>query len=1142
MEKTNLNEKKLVREFRLTTLALNNRTTVFLVILMLALFGLMAYKSMPLELFPEVNMPYVFVSTVYPGNSPLDMENLVSRPLEKEINTVAGIKKLRSTSSQDNSNIFIEFNTDVQIDKALQDVKDAVDKARGELPDDLPTDPMAFELDVNEFPIINVNLSGDFSVEELKSYAEDLRDEIETIPEVSKVELKGINEREIQINVDPRKLEAHQLTFGDIENAVSQENMNIAGGEVVVDRTTRSVRTVGEFASAREIGAIIVKQEDGENIVTLSDVAMVVDGFEDPKSYARLDRSPVVSLQVVKKAKENLVNAVDKLHLTLARARKENILPENLTVTLSNDQSEYVRSMVSDLENNIIMGVLFVVGVLFLFLGLRNALFVGMAIPMSMLISFIVLDLLGTTVNMMVLFGLVLALGMLVDNGIVVIENIHRFQQQGYSLVESARQGVGEIAWPIISSTATTLAAFFPLVFWKGIMGEFMKYLPITLIVSLSASLFVALVINPVLAVRFIKRDEEVRKPTRKKALRTAAILLGSAVPFFLLGIHTPGSLLVFFALLVILNQLFLFDLSAWFQQVALVRMEQGYLRLLRFSLSGNHPRWLISGMVALLFLSLVFFAMRAPRVLFFPDNEPSYVNVFAELPVGTDIRATNEFMNRFEQRIFEVLKPHQSLVKSVLTSVGRGVAGENETPVGNTPHKGMVTVSFVDYLYRNGQKTSRVMKELSDALLGAYPGVQVQVVKNEMGPPTGKPINLEVSGADFTRLAKATQDIQRHLDEARVPGLEGLKMDLDLGTPELVIRIDRDRVRRFGMSTAQVASTLRTALFGKEVSRLKDGEDEYPIVVRLEEKYRNQVGVLLDQKVTFRSPNNGQIMQVPISAVARMEYGTTYSQVNRLDLDRVITLWSNVIEGANANEVIAGLKKRMESYRTPAGITWKFTGQQQEQAETSAFLMRVMLIACALITLILVIQFNSLIKPLIIMFTVLLSTIGVFLGLATFRMEFVILMTGIGIISLAGVVVNNAIVLVDYINFLKANAKKRLGLDEEDELPIEEVRECIVLAGRTRLRPVLLTAITTVLGLVPMALMFNINFATLMSRFDPQIFFGGDNGAFWGPMSWTVIFGLTFATVLTLVVVPTLYFLGNRVKLNAIARRQSGN
>jgi len=1137
MEKDDITGTKLVREFKLTTLSLKNKNTVILITILLALFGILAYKNMPLELFPEVNMPYIFVKTVYPGNSPLDMENLITRHLEKEIKTINGIKEMRSVSSQDNSDIFIEFNTDVVIGDALQDVKDAVDQAKSELPNDLDMDPMAMDLDLNEFPIINVNLSGDFSLDELKDYAEHLEDEIETIPEVSKVEIKGINERQIRIDVDPHKLEANGLSFGDIENAVTSENISIAGGEVVVDKTTRSIRTVGEFKNLEELENIIIKQEEGKDIVYLKDVAQVVDGFEDPLTYARLNKQAVVSLQVIKKARENLVNAVDKIVILLAHAQKENVLPSNLNVSLSNDQSEYVRSMVSDLENNIYMGVIFVVGILFLFLGLRNALFVGLAIPMSMFISFIVLGLMGHTLNMMVLFGLVLALGMLVDNGIVVVENITRFVQNGYSLYEAAKNAVGEIAFPIISSTATTLAAFFPLIFWKDIMGEFMKNLPITLIVSLTASLFVALVINPVMAANFILRDEDKKSPTKKKSFRTAAILLGVGIFFYIVGIPFFGTIFVILALLVVMHYFFLYRLAEWFQTVFLVKLENSYLQLLRFALRKKNPRNIIWGFIGLFIVTMVFFGIRQPKVTLFPINQPSFINVFVELPVGTDIGATNEMMYKVEDRIYTGLKRYRHIVKSILTTIGKGSVGENETAVGNTPNKGMTTITFVDYQYRGGINTSTIMKEIGDDLIGRYPGVQVQVVKNEMGPPTGKPINIEISGKEYDRLIPLAQDIQEHLESFKVKGVEGFRLDVDTGSPEMIVEVDRDGARRFGLSTAQIASTIRTALFGKEISDFKEGEDDYPIVLRLKKEYRDNISALLNQKIAFRSQNTGKLMQIPISAAARFKYNTTFAAVNRLDMDKVITLWSNVLEGNNPTEVNIELQERMEKYKMPEGYTYKFTGEQKEQQETSAYLMRALLIAIALIMLILVTQFNSFSKPLIIMATVFFSTIGVFGGLAAFKMDFVIIMTGIGIISLAGVVVNNAIVLIDYIDFLKANAKKRMGLKQDDQLPIKESMECIVQAGRTRLRPVLLTAITTVLGLVPMAIGLNFNFNTFFSRFDPQIYFGGDNALFWGPMAWTVIFGLTFATLLTLVVIPAMYLIGNRIKLAFLER-----
>jgi len=1136
--KTKSEDNKVIREFKPTTLSLMNKSTVFLITIVIIVFGFFSYNTMPIELFPEAKFAYVFVKTIYPGNSPIDMENLVTRPLEREIHTLNGIKVMNSTSSQDNSDIFIEFNPNVNLDQALQDVKDAVDKAKSELPNDLALDPIVMDVDVNEFPIVNINLSGDYSINELKEYAEYLEEEIEDLSEITRVDIKGLNNREIQINVDQHKLEAFKLTFYDIENAVALENVSISGGDLKLDNTTRSVRTIGEFETVDEIKEIIVKHENG-NIVYLRDVAKVVDGFEDPLTMARLNRQPVVSLQVVKKSGENLINATDKIFAILAKAKAENLVPKELVITVTNDQSDWVKKMVSNLENSIIMGIIFVVMVLFFFLGLRNGLFVGIAIPMSMLMSFVILNFMGSTINMMVLFGMVLALGMLVDNAIVVVENSHRFVHQGFPLFEAIKRAVGEIAMPIIASTATTLAAFFPLAFWPGMMGEFMKHLPITLIVVLGSSLFVALIIIPVLALAFVKKDEELKAPKQRKSMSLAAMFLGISLPLHFIGIHVLANILILAALLILLNQFFLFPAANWFQKVFLVRLENWYSKMIHASLKGRKPLMLLWGTFLLFILVMGFFGLRKPKIELFPSNEPSYVNILAQLPVGSDITGTSELMEQVEAEVFTLLKPHQNIVESVLTTIGNGVAEENEFITASTLNRGMVTVSFVDYDKRDGVLTSEILKQLTDALVGNFPGVQFSISKNAMGPPTGRPINLEIIGKDFDKLLSLAEGAQRYLESKNVPGVAGLKMDLDMDKPELLIRIDREKARRFGLSTAQIASTIRTALFGKEISDLKEGEEEYPIWMRLDKKYRYSVASLLNQKITFRSASSGRIMQVPISAVANFDQSTTYNAVNRKDMERVITIYSNVLEGFNSENINKQLKKHMAAYDIPEGFKYKFTGEQEDMKEAQDFMIRALSIALSLILIILVAQFNSFAKPVIIMASVFFSTIGVFGGIALFNMNFIVIMTGIGIISLAGVVVNNAIVLIDYIDYLKLRRKSELGLGDDEELPIEESLECTAQGGKVRLRPVLLTAITTILGLFPMASGMNIDFASLLKNFNPHLYFGGDNAAFWGPMAWAVIFGLTFATFLTLVLVPAIYVLGNRIKLKMIDRKK---
>lgn len=1125
-------KEKVVREFFLTNIALNNKISVYLMVIVLIIAGMISYTRMPKELFPEIVIPTIFVQTIYPGNPPVDMENLVTRPLEKELESIKGVKEINSTSSQDVSIILIEFNTNVDIKVALQDVKDGVDKVKSDLPDDLPQDPIVMDLDFTEFPIIYINLSGDYSLNELKKYAEFLENEIEAFPEISRVDIKGLNEREIQINVDPLSMSAREISFYDIENAIGYENISMAGGQVRQGDTRRSLRVIGEFKSMEDIRNIIIKHEGG-NIVYLRDIADVVDGFADPKDFARLNTQPVVSLQVVKKGGENLIAASDKIFKSLDQAKENGSLPSGLHITITNDQSDIIRKQLSELENSMILGIILVVLVLYFFLGGRNSFFVGLAIPLSMFISFLIFSLMGYNLNMMMIFGLILALGMLVDDAIVTTENTFRYIERGVNREDASRYAVGEVAIAVITSTLTTLAAFFPLLFWHSIIGEFMKYLPVVLIITLGSSLFVALIITPVLTATFMKSGNQYPPVKIKRTLIAVFVMAILSSVFYALGHKTIGGLLVLFALIGLANLLFLNRMGRWFYDNFLEWLDHNYSSVLHFFLRGKNPYFVLGGAFFLLFFTLFLMGVRKPKVEFFPSMNPQYINVLVSLPVGTDINATNKFMTGLEGKVFQVIEPYKPIVKSVLTTVGNGARGENDAfDVSETPNKGLVTVTFVDYELRKGISTWDAMKDLSNALIGKYPGVELSVEKQGEGPPTGKPVNLEITGQDFDKLIYLSDSIKNYIKKAGIGGIEGLKLDLNVGKPEAILNIDRERARRYGLSTAQIAMTIRTALFGKDISDFKDGEDEYPIQLRLKEQYRNDLSSLLNQVITFRDPANGRIVQVPISSVADFSYSTTYEAVKRNDQKRMVTLYSNVIKGYNANEINAELKTIMANFQMPAGYEFKFTGEQEEQAESISFLISALLIALALIMLILVSQFNSLIKPLIIMTSVILSTIGVFGGIATFKMDFVIIMTGIGLISLAGIVVKNAIVLIDYIDLVKLRKRRELGLDDRASLPSDIEVQCLVLASKTRLRPVLLTAATAILGLIPLASGMNIDFISLFEHFDPKIYFGGDNVAFWGPISWTIIFGLTFSTFLTLLVVPAVYNILWRVKV----------
>jgi multidrug efflux pump subunit AcrB len=916
------------------------------------------------------------------------------------------------------------------------------------------------------------------------------------------------------------KMESYGLLFDDIEFAISQENVSISGGEIKLGETRRSVRTVGEFKNIDELRDIIIKRE-GDMVVFLKDVADVTDGYEEPKTFTRLDNQPVVSVQVIKKSGENLLEATDKIFVLLDDAKASGELPAEISVTLTNDQSQMIRMQLSNLENSIIMGVIFVILVLFYFLGTRNALFVGLAIPMSMFLSFIVLNALGFKVNLIVLFSLILALGLLVDNAIVVVENIYRYVDKGFGPYEAAKRAVGEIAFPIITSTATTLAAFFPLAFWGGVTGEFMKNLPITLIIVLTSSLFVALIIVPVFSATFIRLgpDRKNNMPNVKRGLLIAGSLIVGGVLLYLAGLNAVGTLMVIFGFIGLLNALFFHKAEDWFQNVFLSWLDGVYSKFLKFALHRWNPVFFFAGTFFLLIFAISFFSARDVNVTFFPENEPSFINVIAEMPIGTDVTATNEFMKVLEKDVEEVIEPYRSIVKSVLTTVG---VGNDQFEVGNKPNEALTTVSFVEFEFREGISTSDILKEITDALLYKYPGVTLSVEKDQTGPPAGDPISIEIAGNQFEELIRLTDDILAEIEESGIMGIEGLSMDLDVGKPELLVSLDRDKIRRYGLSTYQVANTLRTALFGREVSDFKVGEDEYPINMRLKEEYRYNSSSLLNIGISYIE--NGQTIQIPLSALAEIKYQSTYGAVKRKDLNRVITLSSNVIPGYNPTRINAQLAEFLDNYDFPEGYGYEFGGEQEAQAESMAFLMNALLIAVVLILLILVTQFNSIVKPAIIIASVVFSTIGVFGGIATFRMDFVVVMMGIGIVSLAGIVVNNAIVLIDYIELLKKKKREELGLRDGEFLPVSAATETIIEGGRTRLRPVLLTAITTVLGLLPLAVGLNIDFAGLLNELKPNIYFGGDMVIFWGPISWTVIFGLTFATFLTLVIVPVMY------------------
>ena len=1116
---------KVIKQFALSNFSLKNRITVVLIFILLVILGVGAYNSLPKESYPEVEQSTVFIGTPYPGNSPSDIENLITRPIEKEINTISEIKEIRSNSIQGFSTIVAEFVSGTDIEYAKSKVKDAVDKAKINLPTDLPRESDVYEISFSDFPVMSVTLSGEYSLDKLESYGEILKDELEKISDVSRVQIAGVEEKEIAIMVNPFELEARTLSFSDIENAIKFENISVSGGNLLENDMRRSVRLIGEFKEVEDIENIIISNRNNK-VVFLKDVAEVKFGYKEIESYTRLSGKPVVSVDVSKRSGTNLLLLNDKVNNAIAEVK--NLIPNDVNIIIVNNQSQNTKEQVSTLENSIFSGVILVVLVLMFFLGVRNALFVGLSIPLSMCISFIILQIFGITVNMMILFSLVISLGLLVDNGIVVTENIYRFLEKGYSKIEATKLGIGEIALPIITSTATTLAVFVPLAFWPGLTGKFMSFLPIGIIVTLLSSLFVALIINPVM-ISYLMKIEDNKGKDFRKYLQNSLFLFLIALIFIFFKVFWVGNILIFISLFIISNYYLFVPLSKVFREKYLKRLENNYSRFLSYLLIGKRPFIVLSSSVLLLFSTFQLLQLYPPKVLFFPENRPNYINIFIELPVGTDIEETNNFTKVIEDEVNESTSKYTDIIESIVTYVGQRTLNENDPSalgMRDTPNRARININFFEFDKRNGINTIDVLEKLRNDI-SKYPGVSITFGKDRKGPPVGGEISIQVKGPDFQELISQVENMRKYINESNIPGIEKLGLDLSTRKPELLIDFDRDRLRRYGLSTGMLANELRTSLFGKEIPKYKIGEDEYKIQLRLADQFRYDINTLLNKNITFRNQSNGRTYQVPVSSFASMKMSNTFSSVKRKDLDKVITISSNVISGYNPTEVNSKIDMVLKTYPLPNGYSYKFGGEQQEQEEEMAFLSNAFMIALFLVFIIIVAQFNKIITPLIIMSSIILSTIGVFLGLLLFNMDFVVVMTMIGVISLIGIVVNNAIVLID---FIELNRRRKL-IGKKVYLTVEEIIECITEAGRTRLRPVILTALTTILGLMPLAIGMNFDFVSFFKFYEINFYLGGDNMVFFGPIAWAIIFGLSFATFLTLLVIPSMYLI--QVKVN---------
>ncbi len=1090
-----------------------------------AIFGVISYNSIPKEQFPEIVIPTIIVNTIYPGTAPSDIENLITRPIEKNIKSINGVKKITSNSVQDFGTIVVEFNPDIDVTDAKQKVKDAVDKSKNNLPSDLKTDPSVMEVSFSEFPIMQINVSGDYDLDRLKKYAEEAQDRIESVKQITRVDIVGALSREIQINCDMYRMQATNCTFGDIERAIAYENMTISGGSIDIKGMSRSIRIIGEFNNVEEIKNITFKTSGGA-IVVLKEIAEVVDSFKEQESFARLDGKNVITLNVIKKSGENLLDAADQIS-TILDDLKEHKFPKDLNIVVTGDQSSFTKTTLADLNNTIIIGFILVTIILMFFMGFTNAVFVGLSVPLSMALAYIVMPGIDFTMNMLVMFSFIFALGIVVDDAIVVIENTHRVFKQNkgkLNITKSAKFAAGEVFLPILSGTLTTLAPFFPLAFWPGIVGKFMYFIPVTLIITLFASLVVAYIINPVFAVSFMTHNEDEEAPKKKIIIRNSIIFGLIAVVFHIIHWSGLGNFTIFIALFYIFHNIWGYRAIIWFQHHAIPTMLNKYEKLLRWTLEGRRPIWLLSGMVVLFFSTIILTGIAKPKVVFFPDNEPKSIVVFAKFPVGTSVNHTDSVTKIIEEKINETIGKDNNVIESVVSNIALGAAESTFDNFTQTSNRSKITINFVDFSKRGGISTTEYLDKIREELK-RIPGPIITVDKNQMGPPTGKPINIELAGEDLEELSATSQKLIKYIDSLNIAGIEELKSDFVKSKPEIVIDIDRTRANREGVSTAQIGMEIRTAIFGKEITKYREGEDQFPVQVRLNKNIRDNIDKILNSKITYRDMNTGMLRSIPVSSVAKIQYSTTYGGITRKNLKRVITVSSNVLTGYTANEIVSKIESEIPKFQNAESVDIKMTGEKEDQAETGAFLGKAMLLSLGLILVILVTQFKSFTKTAIILSQILFSVIGVLIGYIAFGMTISIIMTGLGIVALAGIVVRNGILLVEFTDVLRERGMK--------------TREAIIQGGKTRITPVVLTASATIIGLIPLAIGFNIDFVSLFTDLNPHIHIGGDSTMFFGPLAWTIVFGLTFATFLTLVLVPAMYYLMT-VSKNKLKRNKS--
>jgi multidrug efflux pump subunit AcrB len=1113
------------KEFGPSSWAIDNKRAVYVLIFLITMIGLISYSKLPKENFPDITISKVFITTQYLGQSPQNIETLVTRQLEKQLKSLKGLKKVTSNTQQNVSIITAEFNANVDIKVAKQDVKDAVDKAKPDLPqgDQNLKQSDVSDIDVADQPILNVNLSGDYDLKKLKEYADNLKDDIEGMKEISQVKEVGALKPNIQINVDIDKMAAAQVSYDDIIRAVGSENVISTAGTLVMDGVQRAIDIKEDFKSADEVSGMVIRNPQGKSVY-LHDIADVKDGFQDQESYARLKTSEnpdfknVITLNVSKRSGENLIEASDKIY-ALIKQKQSTVFPKGLSITVTGDQSDKTRSTLNDLINTIIIGFILVTIILMFFMGSTNAIFVALSVPLSCFIAFIFMPAIGFTLNMIVLFSFLLALGIVVDDAIVVIENTHRIFANGkVPITKAAKIAAGEVFMPVFSGTMTTLAPFVPLAFWNSLIGHFMFFLPITLIVTLLASLVVAYIMNPVFAVDFMKphiEGEHDHPKFDKKVARTTIIMALIAIVGYLINFGI-GNFMVLAIILYLFNHFVLVKAIDRFQKNVWPRFQSWYAGILEKAVRS--PWWILGGTFVLFFFTIGFSVVSNLPVEQFPSGAPNFVYVYVTMPTGTDQAATNAVVQQLEKRVAQVVEPNKDIVSSIISNVSVSVTDPSDEDQGTYFNKGKITVAFVEFGKRHGKDTKAILADIRKQVQGV-PGAKIAVAQEASGPPTQKEISLEMAGDNVDTLVKTAERLKKFIGQQGIQGIEGLVADVQTDKPEIVFDVNRERANREGVATSDINKALLYSIYGWKASDFRNTtEDNYEIDVRANKSQRYDIDALRNFKITYRDlAMGGAIRQVPISAFTDIRYTNTYANIKHKQQRRVLTLGSNVIKPFNGTAINASISQALKNFRLPPNVTVRMGGAQDDQIETATFLGTALMISFGLILVILMALFNSIGKTFIILSEIFFSIIGVFLGLSIFHMTFSIVMCGVGIIALAGVVVRNGILLVEFTDML---------IDQGASL-----HDAVVEAARTRMTPVLLTAMAAICGLIPLAIGFNIDFAGLFTHFKPHIYLGGDNVAFWGPLAWTMIFGLGFATIITLILVPCMYIIRIHMK-----------